>query len=140
MTWAPAIMALRAHIKTNVTFPPLAWQNESFIKPKGPWALVRFIGGANGWRATGTGNTALYAHDGLVHVLIHMPRNSGVERAAQLADSIGAYLKTAKIAAPSDPNYVRTDAPRVDHDVAENLDGIYDVTLLSVPFTYYHFS
>lgn len=147
MAFAPAMAALRSRMETSVDDLPLAFDGEAFDRPSParPWALVRFVGGAAGIRGVGVPSSRLVEQDGLMHVLVLVPMGAGAAAGAAIADAIGAHFYHVELAAPAAPDFVRTGSPRVDRDVAFDLvrdeadRGAYDVTLLSVPFTFYHF-
>jgi hypothetical protein len=140
MAWLPAVQALKSHLADQYSDLTLTWDGEEFNPPSGnAWVLGRFISGNVDIRGVGTPGQTLYLQDGLLHLLIHTPKHAGMEPAYKIADRIGAILLQQTIPAPAMPDYVRTDTPRVDDDVATDLKGTFAVTLLSTPFTFYHY-
>jgi hypothetical protein len=140
MAWLPAIQAVRAHLEAEYSGVTVAWDGEEFDPPaRMAWVLARFVAGDNAIRGVGTPGQTLYERDGLLHLFIHTPKHSGQEPAAKIADALAAVFLRVQIAAPAAPDYVRFEPSRVDTDVATHRDGAYDVTLLSVPFSFFHF-
>lgn len=135
----PAEAALKDYIDTQVTEFTVLYEKERGSRPDNmPWILVRFVGGSDGIRGIGS-EEQLREQDGLVHFLIHIPKNAGQLRASYISDTIAGKFLKLNLPAPADPDYLRTEPARVDHDVAVETEGSFDVTLLSVPYTFYHF-
>lgn len=138
MALAPAVTALRAKAKEVVTFLPVVSESEDYKPPRAPWCLIEIVGGDNPIRGVGVKGDTLYGQEGLIRAFVHVPKGSGEDVGLGLADQIGEALMRLKIAAPAAPDYVETEQPRVDDGVSFDTRGVYAVTMVTIPFTFWH--
>jgi hypothetical protein len=141
-----ALAAIRSRLEAGWTTTRITYQNE---RPAEPWppktgnVLTPWVNleinhlGSQIWTFGTDGNRG-WRYDGMVHVHVFTPINSGVELAQQYAVTIGELFRAAKFYDDGNGNFVRTLAPQVDGGDSGSDDGNWFRVTMTVDFTYWH--
>ncbi len=143
--YAGAVAAIRARLEAGWTTTPIAFQNEAFDAPvdpnsgnPSPWAFLEVIGTSSDLRGVGVPGSNAWLYEGLIHVHVFVPVNSGAALAHQYAVTIGELFRAASFYADTPPNVVRTWAPRTDGGGTDADNGNWYRVTMTCEFHYYH--
>lgn len=142
---AAAYVTIRALFEPPAfTLLPVLWVDEYAAPPTDsgspiPWLLVE-IGFGPRMTHPGLPGLRLKRQAGLVRAFLHVPKGGGHMAALPLADAIAVVLdcQTVATGTPNEQVMFETASVVTGEDIVADRRGVYDVTMISVPFTYFH--
>jgi hypothetical protein len=135
--FATAKAAIRAFIEANWTALPVAWQNESFERPRDgdgnalPWVYIEILSTNGDGSAFGSIGKRVKTDTGLVAAHFFYPVGTGDADATAMATQFGEMLQLRSIGTAPAP---RMESPMIDGGGSGDDDGLYFRVSSSIPF------
>jgi len=143
---ARAFDAIKAQLAApNYAALPVLWVEEYAAPPTGPdggmvpWVLAEVLFGPRDTHP-GKAGARLKLQVGVLRCFVHVPKGSGAGVGLPLADELTAALDLKDLSTSEPGELVRLEnaSAITGDDIASDLRGVYDITLVSVPFQYFH--